>query len=86
MTDSKRRTGPISSNCTSRSTTRSAPVPTRGARKLFTVVEEKDLWRVRQTLADPEGDHGWALLGEVNLAESDAAGEVVFDEFEIVEG
>ncbi|MDX5453662.1 MAG: DUF3516 domain-containing protein, partial [Rhodococcus sp. (in: high G+C Gram-positive bacteria)] len=54
--------------------------------QLFTVVEEKDLWRVRQTLADPEGDHGWALLGEVNLAESDAAGEVVFDEFEIVEG
>lgn len=54
--------------------------------QLFTLVEEKDLWRVRQTLADPEGDHGWALLGEVNLAESDAAGEVVFDEFEIVEG
>ncbi|ANZ25422.1 MULTISPECIES: RNA helicase [Rhodococcus] len=54
--------------------------------QLFTVVEEKDLWRVRQTLADPAGDHGWALLGEVNLAESDAAGEVVFDEFEIVEG
>ncbi|MEE2032777.1 DEAD/DEAH box helicase [Rhodococcus chondri] len=54
--------------------------------QLFSVVMEKDLWRVRQTLADPQGDHGWALIGEVNLAESDAAGEVVFDEFEIVEG
>ena len=37
-------------------------------------------------LHDPQGDHGWALIGEVNLGESDAAGEVVFDEFEIVEG
>lgn len=53
---------------------------------LFSVATEPTLWRVRQTLADPAGDHGWALIGEVNLAESDAAGEVVFDEFEIVEG
>jgi hypothetical protein len=53
---------------------------------LFSVAQEPTLWRVRQTLADPAGDHGWALIGEVNLAESDAAGEVVFDEFEIVEG
>ncbi|EME23669.1 DEAD/DEAH box helicase [Rhodococcus triatomae] len=54
--------------------------------QLFTVSRETELWRVRQTLADPNGDHGWALLGEVNLAESDAAGEVVFDEFEVIEG
>lgn len=54
--------------------------------QLFTVAREPELWRVRQTLADPNGDHGWALVGEVNLAESDAAGEVVFDEFEVVEG
>ncbi|WP_241384356.1 DEAD/DEAH box helicase [Rhodococcus sp. CH91] len=53
---------------------------------LFSVETGPDLWRVRQTLHDPQGDHGWALVGEVNLAESDAAGEVVFDEFEIVEG
>lgn len=54
--------------------------------QLFTVVPGEDVWRVRQTLADPQGDHGWALLAEVNVPESDAAGEVVFDEFEIVEG
>lgn len=54
--------------------------------QLFTVSVEPELWRVRQTLADPAGDHGWALVGEVNLAESDAAGEVVFDEFEVIEG
>ncbi|NLV80122.1 MAG: DUF3516 domain-containing protein [Rhodococcus sp.] len=54
--------------------------------QLFSVEVGDDVWRVRQTLQDPRGDHGWALVGEVNLAESDAAGEVVFDEFEIVEG
>ncbi|WP_420880878.1 DEAD/DEAH box helicase [Rhodococcus sp. (in: high G+C Gram-positive bacteria)] len=53
---------------------------------LFQVTVEPTLWRVRQVLEDPNGDHGWALLGEVNLAESDAAGEVVFDEFEVAEG
>ncbi|MBM4554764.1 DEAD/DEAH box helicase [Prescottella equi] len=53
---------------------------------LFQVTVEPTLWRVRQVLEDPNDDHGWALLGEVNLAESDAAGEVVFDEFEVSEG
>ncbi|QCQ90806.1 DEAD/DEAH box helicase [Rhodococcus sp. SGAir0479] len=53
---------------------------------LFQVTVEPTLWRVRQVLDDPAGDHGWALLGEVNLAESDAAGEVIFDEFEVAEG
>lgn len=53
---------------------------------LFQVTVEPTLWRVRQVLEDPNGDHGWALLGEVNLAESDAAGEVVFDEFEVSGG
>lgn len=53
---------------------------------LFQVTVEPTLWRVRQVLEDPNCDHGWAILGEVNLAESDAAGEVVFDEFEVSEG
>ena len=39
---------------------------------------EPGTWRVRQTLDDPSGDHGWALLGVVDLAASDAAGEVRF--------
>ena len=39
---------------------------------------EPGTWRVRQTLDDPSGDHGWALLGVIDLAASDAAGEVRF--------
>ncbi|MFE5878788.1 DEAD/DEAH box helicase, partial [Rhodococcus sp. NPDC056506] len=47
---------------------------------LFQVTEEGEFWRVRQVLEDPEGDHGWALLAVVDIPESDAAGEIVFDE------
>ncbi len=53
---------------------------------LFQVTEEGELWRVRQVLEDPEGDHGWALLAVVDIPESDAAGEIVFDELSVVEG
>ncbi|MCJ0902672.1 MULTISPECIES: RNA helicase [unclassified Rhodococcus (in: high G+C Gram-positive bacteria)] len=53
---------------------------------LFQVVEEDEFWRVRQVLEDPEGDHGWALLGVVDIPESDALGEIVFDELSVVEG
>lgn len=53
---------------------------------LFQVVEEGEFWRVRQVIEDPEGDHGWALLGVVDIPESDALGEIVFDELSIVEG
>jgi hypothetical protein len=34
-------------------------------------------WLVRQVLDDPEGDRDWAITAEVDLAASDAAGEVV---------
>lgn len=53
---------------------------------LFQVTEEGEFWRVRQVLEDPEGDHGWALLAVVDIPESDAAGETVFDELSVVEG
>jgi len=53
---------------------------------LFQVTEEGEFWRVRQVLEDPEGDHGWALLTVVDIPESDAAGEIVFDELSVVEG
>lgn len=36
-----------------------------------------DKWLVRQVFADPEGDHDWGITGEVDLAASDDAGEVV---------
>ena len=50
---------------------------------LFTVTEsgpgvETNTWRVRQVLDDPEGDHGWAIEGVVDLAACDEAGEVRF--------
>ncbi|MFD6513589.1 DEAD/DEAH box helicase [Rhodococcus sp. NPDC060176] len=53
---------------------------------LFQVTEEGEFWRVRQVLEDPEGDHGWALFAVVDIPESDAAGEIVFDELSVVEG
>ena len=34
-------------------------------------------WRVRQILEDPDGNHDWAITGEVDLAASDEAGTAV---------
>ncbi|MCY7325015.1 MAG: DUF3516 domain-containing protein [Microbacteriaceae bacterium] len=42
------------------------------------VVEEGPAeWRVRQILADPEGDHDWSIAAIVDLEESNAAGVAV---------
>ncbi|NLE81925.1 MAG: DUF3516 domain-containing protein [Rhodococcus sp.] len=60
--------------------------PTARGPHLFQITAESEFWRVRQVLDDPEGDHGWALVAVVDLPESDAAGEIVFDELSIVEG
>ncbi|WP_067707788.1 DEAD/DEAH box helicase [Nocardia yamanashiensis] len=54
--------------------------------KLFQVEQRPGFWHVRQVLDDPAGDHGWSLDAVVDLAESDAAGEVVFDELSISAG
>ncbi|NEW49915.1 DUF3516 domain-containing protein [Nocardia cyriacigeorgica] len=54
--------------------------------QLFRIETRPGFWQVRQTLDDPAGDHGWALVGVVDLAESDAAGEVVFDEVTVNAG
>lgn len=54
--------------------------------QMFRVETRPGFWQVRQTLDDPAGDHGWAIVGVVDLAESDAAGEVVFDEVTVVAG
>ncbi|WP_165984481.1 RNA helicase [Streptomyces sp. YIM 98790] len=40
-------------------------------------VPEDRLWRVRQTFADPRGDHDWGISGEVDLTASDAEGRAV---------
>jgi hypothetical protein len=40
-------------------------------------VPQDGLWRVRQTFADPEGDHDWGISAEVDLTASDAEGRAV---------
>ncbi|WP_067665094.1 DEAD/DEAH box helicase [Nocardia miyunensis] len=57
----------------------------RGPR-LFQIEQRPDLWRVRQVLDDPAGDHGWSIDAVVDLPASDAAGEVVFDEVTVSAG
>ncbi|MBU3065838.1 DUF3516 domain-containing protein [Nocardia sp. NEAU-G5] len=57
----------------------------RGPR-LFQIEQRPGLWRVRQVLDDPSGDHGWSIDAVVDLPESDAAGEVVFDEVTVSAG
>jgi hypothetical protein len=47
------------------------------AARYFEVEEQGRRWSVRQVLADPEGDHAWAITAEVDLDASDAAGVAV---------
>jgi hypothetical protein len=54
--------------------------------QLFQIEKRPGLWSVRQVIDDPAGDHGWAIVGVVDLAESDEVGEVVFDEIDVVSG
>ncbi|EHR49136.1 superfamily II RNA helicase [Saccharomonospora marina XMU15] len=44
---------------------------------LLLVEPEQDVWRVRQILDDPEGNHDWGISAEVDLKASDAAGAAV---------
>src|SRR5699024_93381 len=50
-----------------------------GARspQLLRIDQESTVWQVRQTLADPAGDHDWGIDAEVDLAASDAIGAAV---------
>ncbi|MFB4193740.1 DEAD/DEAH box helicase [Streptomyces carpaticus] len=47
--------------------------------KLLSIEErpQDGLWRVRQTFADPAGDHDWGITAEVDLTASDAEGRAV---------
>jgi hypothetical protein len=42
--------------------------------KMVVIEEGEKVWRVRQILADPEGDHDWGITAVVDLVESDEAG------------
>jgi superfamily II RNA helicase len=59
-----------------------------GARSpdLVLISEEGRRWAVRQILDDPEGDHGWAFAGVVDLDASDDAGEVRLSELRVIRG
>ncbi|HUZ42915.1 MAG TPA: DUF3516 domain-containing protein [Acidimicrobiales bacterium] len=46
---------------------------------LFQVTEGAEVWTVRQVLDDPDGDHDWGLLGRVDLAASDEAGQAIWE-------
>jgi hypothetical protein len=44
---------------------------------MLQIEEQPGLWRVRQVIDDPAGDHDWGITAEVDLAASDEAGEAV---------
>ncbi|WP_309130179.1 DUF3516 domain-containing protein [Brevibacterium sp.] len=46
-------------------------------REYITIEPGSSIWTVRQTLADPEDNRDWAIDAEVDVAASDAAGEIV---------
>ncbi|GAA4404790.1 DEAD/DEAH box helicase [Tsukamurella soli] len=43
-------------------------------------------WRVRQAIADPDGDHGWAITATVDLPASTDRGEVVLVDVAVQSG
>jgi hypothetical protein len=45
--------------------------------KLLLIEREAELWRVRQILDDPAGDHDWGVSAEIDLRASDEAGRAV---------
>ena len=45
--------------------------------QLCEITEGPDVWRVVQTIADPEGDHDWRIRAEVDLDASAEEGEAV---------
>src|SRR3954466_13701955 len=49
--------------------------PAARSPELFTF--DRSTWKVRQVIADPEGNHDWAIVATVDVDASDAAGEPV---------
>jgi hypothetical protein len=48
----------------------------RGPQMLL-IEKDQRTWRVQQIVGDPEGDHDWRILAEVDLDASDEAAELV---------
>ncbi|MBY6410971.1 DUF3516 domain-containing protein [Rhodococcus sp. BP-252] len=53
---------------------------------LFDLTVGPNRTTVRQILEDPDGDQGWSLNAVVDVDESNASGEIVFDEVTITAG
>src|SRR5690625_7043356 len=45
--------------------------------QLLQITEESRIWRIRQVLADPDGNHDWAIEAELDVEATDEAGEPV---------
>src|SRR5699024_870874 len=45
--------------------------------QLLQITEESRIWRIRQVLAAPEGNHDWGIEAELDLEATDEAGEPV---------
>ncbi|MBY6705541.1 DUF3516 domain-containing protein [Rhodococcus sp. BP-241] len=53
---------------------------------LFSFVQTREETTARQVLDDPDGDHGWSLDATVDVEESDALAEIVFDDITVTAG
>jgi hypothetical protein len=51
--------------------------PSARSPELLLIEKAGRTWNVRQIIADPEGNHDWAIVATVDLDASDAAGEPV---------
>jgi superfamily II RNA helicase len=51
--------------------------PAARSPELLMIDRSERAWTVRQIINDPEGHHDWAIVAEVDLEGSDAAGELV---------
>ncbi|MFH5206751.1 DEAD/DEAH box helicase [Antrihabitans sp. NCIMB 15449] len=60
--------------------------PSARGPQLFTLVRDADLCSVRQVLDDPNEDHGWSIDAVVDIEESDALGEIVFEDMTVTAG
>jgi hypothetical protein len=46
---------------------------------MIVLEQEGRTWRVQQIVGDPEGDHDWRIVAEVDLDASDEAAELVLE-------
>ena len=53
---------------------------------LFELTLGRGTASARQTIEDPDGDQGWSLRAVIDIDESDALGEIVFDDIAITAG